>query len=148
MDCPRDGTVLGATNYEGFEVDKCGACGGVWLDAGELEAIQNKADHAHHAHRSEKVPDQVQRAINEVAQLEAKPIKCPKCGDTMVARDYGLGAQIVIDTCPRDCGVWLDVGEIQELEKFYEESHQDALDVLPLGLWLRIKLADLRAKLS
>jgi hypothetical protein len=44
--------------------------------------------------------------------------------------------------------VWLDVGELQELEKFYEESHRDALDVLPLGLWLRIKLADLRAKLS
>lgn len=148
MDCPRDGTPLGATKYEGFDVDKCSTCGGLWLDAGELEAIQDKADHAHHGHRPDSVADPVQRAFVEVAQLDAPPIPCPKCGEAMVARDYGLGAQIVIDACPKDCGVWLDVGELQELEKFYEESHRDAIDVLPIGLWLRLKLSDLRAKLS
>lgn len=26
-------------NYKGIKVDKCSGCEGVWLDAGELEAI-------------------------------------------------------------------------------------------------------------
>ncbi|NIP30575.1 MAG: hypothetical protein GTN59_08460 [Candidatus Dadabacteria bacterium] len=28
-----------AINYKGIEVDKCSECEGVWLDAGELEAV-------------------------------------------------------------------------------------------------------------
>jgi Zn-finger nucleic acid-binding protein len=148
MDCPRDGSVLAVTTYQEFEVDKCSSCGGMWLDRGELEAIQDKVDHAHSAPPQERQPDQAVRAINEVAQLTARAGNCPKCGTKLVARDYGMGAQIVIDACPNDCGVWLDVGEIEAIEKFYADSHRDALDVLPIGLWIRVKLADWRAKLS
>jgi Zn-finger nucleic acid-binding protein len=148
MDCPRDRSSLTATQYEGFEVDKCGSCGGVWLDAGELEAIENKLDHEHSIREGERAPDQAVRAINEVAQMTAAPASCPRCGTTMVARDYGLGAQIVIDACPKDCGVWLDAGELQAIERFYADSHRDALDVLPFGLWIRLKLSDFKAKLS
>ena len=39
MHCPKCGMDLIALDYRGIEVDKCSACEGVWLDAGELEAI-------------------------------------------------------------------------------------------------------------
>ena len=39
MHCPKCGMDLIAIDYRGVEVDKCSACDGVWLDAGELEAI-------------------------------------------------------------------------------------------------------------
>lgn len=37
--CPQDQSLLSAVHYQGVELDVCGNCGGVWLDAGELEQI-------------------------------------------------------------------------------------------------------------
>jgi Zn-finger nucleic acid-binding protein len=148
MDCPRDGSGLATAKYEGFDVDKCATCGGIWLDRGELEAIEAKIEHKHQGDPNAAGPNTATRAAIEVEQLGANPVDCPRCGTKMVARDYGFGAQIIIDACPQDCGVWLDVGELQQIERFYEDSQRDALDVLPLGLWFRLRLADWRAKLS
>ena len=39
MHCPKCGLNLVEIDYKGIAVDKCSACDGVWLDAGELEAI-------------------------------------------------------------------------------------------------------------
>jgi regulator of protease activity HflC (stomatin/prohibitin superfamily) len=39
MHCPKCGMNLVEIDYNGIEVDKCSACEGVWLDAGELEAV-------------------------------------------------------------------------------------------------------------
>jgi hypothetical protein len=39
MRCPKCGMELIEVNYKGILVDKCSECDGVWLDAGELEAI-------------------------------------------------------------------------------------------------------------
>lgn len=39
MHCPKCGMELIEINYKGIEVDKCASCEGIWLDAGELEAI-------------------------------------------------------------------------------------------------------------
>jgi Zn finger protein HypA/HybF involved in hydrogenase expression len=39
MRCPKCGMELIEIDYKGIDVDKCSSCEGVWLDAGELEAI-------------------------------------------------------------------------------------------------------------
>ncbi len=39
MHCPKCGMKLIEIDYKGIAVDKCSSCDGVWLDAGELEAI-------------------------------------------------------------------------------------------------------------
>lgn len=39
MHCPKCGHDLIEVDYKGIAVDKCSSCEGVWLDAGELEAI-------------------------------------------------------------------------------------------------------------
>ncbi len=39
MRCPKCGMQLITINYKDIEVDKCSECQGVWLDAGELEAV-------------------------------------------------------------------------------------------------------------
>ena len=39
MKCPKCGMELIEIDYRGIEVDKCSECEGVWLNAGELEAI-------------------------------------------------------------------------------------------------------------
>jgi Zn finger protein HypA/HybF involved in hydrogenase expression len=39
MKCPKCGMELIQIDYKGITVDKCSRCEGIWLDAGELEAI-------------------------------------------------------------------------------------------------------------
>ncbi len=41
MCCPKCGMPLIEIDYNGVAVDKCSACEGVWLDAGELEQVSN-----------------------------------------------------------------------------------------------------------
>ncbi len=39
MHCPKCGMNLITIDYKGIAVDRCSGCDGIWLDAGELEAI-------------------------------------------------------------------------------------------------------------
>jgi len=42
MHCPKCGADLDEITFRGVRVDKCFACGGVWLDDGELEELAGK----------------------------------------------------------------------------------------------------------
>ena len=39
MRCPKCGMELSEIEYKGIKIDKCFHCDGVWLDAGEMEAV-------------------------------------------------------------------------------------------------------------
>ncbi|RJR15342.1 MAG: hypothetical protein C4581_12285 [Nitrospiraceae bacterium] len=39
MRCPKCGMELIEIDYREIKVDKCSECDGIWLDAGELEAV-------------------------------------------------------------------------------------------------------------
>ncbi|MEW6614544.1 MAG: zf-TFIIB domain-containing protein [Thermodesulfobacteriota bacterium] len=39
MMCPKCGMELSEIEYRNIKIDKCFSCEGVWLDAGELEAL-------------------------------------------------------------------------------------------------------------
>ena len=39
MKCPKCGMELIEIDYRGIRVDRCSACLGIWLDAGELETL-------------------------------------------------------------------------------------------------------------
>jgi len=39
MRCPKCGMELIEIDYKEIKVDKCSECAGIWLDAGELDAV-------------------------------------------------------------------------------------------------------------
>ncbi|MDQ7792609.1 MAG: zf-TFIIB domain-containing protein [Clostridia bacterium] len=39
MQCPKCGMKLIEMDYKRLKVDKCSECEGIWLDAGELDAV-------------------------------------------------------------------------------------------------------------
>lgn len=39
MRCPKCGMELIEVDYKNIKIDKCSECDGIWLDAGELEAV-------------------------------------------------------------------------------------------------------------
>jgi Zn-finger nucleic acid-binding protein len=40
LQCPKCDGTLQAVMFEGVEIDTCDKCGGVWLDANELDALR------------------------------------------------------------------------------------------------------------
>jgi Zn-finger nucleic acid-binding protein len=45
LKCPKDGYDLTSSQYHGVQIETCPHCGGMWLDAGELEAV-SQGDHS------------------------------------------------------------------------------------------------------
>ncbi len=44
--CPRDGGEMVAVMMDDVQVDRCPTCGGLWLDAGELEQLTSRDEGA------------------------------------------------------------------------------------------------------
>jgi Zn-finger nucleic acid-binding protein len=42
MKCPKDGYDLASSMYHGVQIETCPQCGGMWLDAGEVEAVSHE----------------------------------------------------------------------------------------------------------
>ncbi len=41
LNCPKCRIELNEIDYKGIRIDKCSRCGGIWLDAGELDEISS-----------------------------------------------------------------------------------------------------------
>lgn len=133
MKCPTDQTDLQHQTYEGeIEIDRCPSCDGVWLDQGELEKAQENltADHSDSLARIGSVAQ-----AYEFARQKAKiPSSCPKCASQLQHEEYGYCSQILVDRCPNCLGIWLDAGELQALEVFFETQRAAAAGARQ-GFW-------------
>jgi Zn-finger nucleic acid-binding protein len=122
MKCPHDGTELTAAKYEAdIEVDRCGECKGMWLDYHELERIQDTCE-KDYADEIRQLPNLVGNAYAMALARSKHGIECPQCGQAMERREHGCCSQVMIDVCPHCRGIWLDHGEIEALEVFFERT--------------------------
>jgi Zn-finger nucleic acid-binding protein len=104
--------MVATVSEAAVEIDMCAGCGGIWLDAGELEALT-----------SEKVapppegasPASVRTPVKGEEEIRYR--ECARCGDIMTRRNFGTISGVVVDECPRH-GVFLDEGELQAIENF------------------------------
>ncbi len=126
MKCPIDGTELAPKRYEGdINIDACPLCGGAWLDRGELEAIEETRERDY-SKELRRMPDLGYRAYLLAEQKSERMLQCPSCNNEMETREYARCSQVMIDVCPKCHGIWLDQGEIKELELFFERSRLEA----------------------
>jgi hypothetical protein len=44
MRCPKCGEPLKERSFQKVQIDQCTGCSGIWLDAGELEAVAGKEE--------------------------------------------------------------------------------------------------------
>jgi Zn-finger nucleic acid-binding protein len=64
------------------------------------------------------VPD-IERLLHDYAG-EKSPIKCPRCNSTMKLRTLrAQGHAVTVDLCIDCRGIWLDEGELEELQAAY-----------------------------
>ncbi len=108
MDCPVCKNAMVVLELQQVEVDHCFGCGGIWLDAGELEMLIDDAVRSAELLESFKVDTECTEARR----------KCPICYKKMdkvvVGRDK---PQLLLDMCPKKHGLWFDGGELQDILK-------------------------------
>ena len=128
--CPVDDFTLKQEPYEGVAIDTCPHCGGVWLDAGELEALQNTQDSDFR-----DVPvapmDDVRAAEAMSKAKEEAPRTCVVCDDILTRKEYAFTSQVMVDQCPHGHGMWLDKDELARLEMFFEDE-QDLAKIVDM----------------
>jgi Zn-finger nucleic acid-binding protein len=120
--CPACREPLVAGEMEGLEIDYCAACGGTWLDAGELEQIAERAGAA---------PDALSRALASAGRPRLNERRCPRCAkplrEVAVEKPEGVGPAVRIDRCPRGDGLWFDRGELKTLVARFDEGESGAV---------------------
>lgn len=113
LDCPKCREPMFAAEFESVEIDTCPACGGVWLDGGELEALVGAPP------PPKDKPDE---------GLGPPELDCPICVDKLVKDHYG-GTEVVVDKCPHGDGIWLDRGELAQILRALTpdaQAHEEA----------------------
>ena len=105
--CPRCFEPLKVMTVEGVSVDLCDRCGGLWLDKGEAETLLSKRP----------LPDFLTRPAARQDSVEFRrqgQRECPRCS-TGLQLSAVEGVQL--DGCARCGGVFLDRGELDELQQ-------------------------------
>lgn len=105
MDCPVCKEPMIVLELNEVEIDHCVACGGIWLDAGELELLLEGSD--------EK--DKLLSSFEVDKATKEKSRKCPICLKKMNKVLWGTTDKIRIDECRKNDGLWFDKGELEEM---------------------------------
>lgn len=129
--CPVDDFTLREVSYEGVKIDSCPHCSGVWLDAGELESIQDAQDSDFRGVPTGAL-DSVRAAEGMSRARSETPRSCVVCNAGLEQKEYAFASQVMIDQCPNGHGMWLDKDELARLEMFYED--QEDLDKILAAL--------------
>lgn len=106
MDCPVCENAMITLELADVEIDYCTECGGIWLDAGELEMLLGHPENA----------DKLLHSFQTDRQSTEKTRKCPICRRKMRKIVVGAGQPtLLIDKCRRGDGLWFDKGELQDI---------------------------------
>lgn len=101
-----------------LEVDQCFECNGVWFDAEELESylFENLT-----IINSAEISPILKQIHNEKIGL------CPICDIELSKEQAPKDKNVIIDKCYKCQGIWLDMTEIDILEKQNDESNNKFL---------------------
>jgi Zn-finger nucleic acid-binding protein len=122
--CPKCRTRTDLIKYEGVPVYNCGGCGGHWVMPARLDLILSR--------RELKMPDAVKQKMIALADASnsSERLWCITCGREMVKESFKHWSEIQIDRCPGCQGIWLDRGELEKCQIYWEylQDHPDGQD--------------------
>lgn len=106
MDCPVCTNAMITLELDEVEIDYCTDCGGIWLDAGELEELFGEPAKA----------TQLLASFSADPNCKEKPRKCPICDKKMQKIVVGESQPaLLIDKCAKGDGLWFDNGELHDI---------------------------------
>lgn len=108
--CPKCDVPLFILHFRDLEVDFCHQCRGLWLDAGELEAIMKRT--------GAQTTDPLLKFQNQPGtEPKGRPHLCPRCDTALheIQVEHDGSPTLTLDKCPRGHGLWFDDHELQQL---------------------------------
>lgn len=128
MDCPLCKNAMIVLELQEVEVDYCTACGGIWLDAGELELLLGNSQNAKKLLNSFKI-DQ---------NCAEKRRRCPICLKKMQKIIVSFSTPpLLLDKCPKGDGLWFDKGELQDILNAAELDKENKIQKLLADIFSR-----------
>ncbi len=103
--CVKCTSILDKSMVGEVEVDLCPSCGGLWLDAGELEKLGTGADGDVQKLRTALVGSESPDPPSDTI------VPCPACDGKL--REMKLGP-VTIEFCGACNGIFLDKGELDQ----------------------------------
>ncbi|HZV33966.1 MAG TPA: zf-TFIIB domain-containing protein [Verrucomicrobiae bacterium] len=115
MNCPRCESELEPLIYDGLKIEVCPKCKGEWLFAGELQKI---VEHHDEVFTPEEIAslEPVNKEIFTAESQDHDELNCPVCAVQMEHFNYGDTSGIILHKCLECGGIWMDKGELQEIE--------------------------------
>lgn len=125
MQCPKCGSEFAHFTHEAVSVDRCGGCGGLWIDA--LELIDRERIKAYA--RIDTGSKRVGKSYNAVRNIE-----CPKCAVKMLTMADRTQSHIEFESCPSCSGSFFDAGEFKDLSvlSIVERCRKTLNELLPV----------------
>lgn len=111
--CPRCNVPLQSDTvkdmyFSNVSIESCPSCKGQWLQSDQLEFLAKEYDVVLLEFR--KIPP---------LKEQLKALTCPSCGinQPMDKVEHERDAKVILDSCPKCNGVWLDKGELDAIQK-------------------------------
>lgn len=115
--CPKCDVPLFVLHSQDIEVDFCKRCRGLWLDAGELEALLQRTG----ANTNDPLLKFQQQTGT---RPKGRPHLCPRCDTALheIQVEHAGAANLTLDKCPRGHGLWFDADELQQLLSMFPKE--------------------------
>jgi len=114
MICPVCENPMVVLELDQIEIDHCLHCGGIWLDAGELELLLE----------TDEDRERLRNLLIEDDSVKEKKYPCPICNKKMQKVFVGEEKKILIDKCKKNHGLWLDKGELEDVIELSSQNRE------------------------
>jgi Zn-finger nucleic acid-binding protein len=112
---------LADAEYEGQHVHFCGTCWGYWLTRRQLDQIVAGITYRFGKGETKTIERTFYSGDANRQGAEGEAVSCPVCSVEMKRKQYRTNCPVQIDECDEH-GVWLDTGEIKDLQVFIERG--------------------------
>jgi Zn-finger nucleic acid-binding protein len=121
MKCAKCPGTLAPLRQGDLVLDRCGACQGLFFDAGELSKVFSDED-----------PGTLREEVCALpASADARAAVCPRCAQTMNRVSSTRVPAVSYDVCLGCNAIWLDAGELSVLDGEHTERQERAKDEGP-----------------
>lgn len=108
--CPVCGEPMLAYQWQAVEIDGCPRCGGLWLDAGEIEALLEQAGLS---------PGPIRAALAAARDGVSSRRRCPRGPHRLRQLRLPTTPELILDRCRMGHGLWFDRGEVAQLVRSF-----------------------------
>lgn len=114
LKCPCCVDLMPLTRNEGAKVWKCKICEGTWLEEKVLAYLKMVKNKRFDPKEIAKV-----KLLREWKMSDSKmpgERSCPSCGQLLERSHYEDIPAILMDKCPKKCGLWLNRGDLERIQ--------------------------------